>query len=442
MNLNIRTIRNTIMTDIQTFKNSYFKLFPAEKHTLNNGLKVILMENHDLPVISMYTFFKVGSRNERPGITGISHLFEHMMFNGSRKYGPKEFDSILESGGGHSNAYTSRDVTVYYEDFSSNLLETVLDLESDRMGWLDLTVKNLDPEREVVKEERRLRTDNSIMGRLDEELYAASFQCHPYRWPIIGWMPDIENITAKDCRDYHKKYYAPGNAVLVLSGDFKPEQVIKLIEKYYGQIPARKTTEPPNTYEPVQKGEKRLRYKKNSELDNLIIGYHVPGIGHEDLCALDVLQTILTDGESSVLHKSLVRKKAAVLSIFCEFTWHIDPGLFEFYLQMKPGFTYKDGEALLETELRFIAERKISKNTMEKAKNILIADFIKAMQTNHGRAHRLGLNEVILDGYEKLFDPYLEYLKVDQDQVKEVIRKYIHNDNKTIVWLENENNHS
>ena len=176
--------------------------------TLPNGLRVRILPERTLPTVSYYTFFQVGSRNEKLGTTGISHLFEHMMFNGAARYGPKEFDRVLESRGGHSNAYTSSDLTAYYEDFSSEALETVVDLESDRMRSLRLTDESLDQEREVVKEERRLRTENSVFGLMEEQLEALVFQAHPYRWPVIGWMEDIERIRREDCESFFRTYTA------------------------------------------------------------------------------------------------------------------------------------------------------------------------------------------------------------------------------------------
>lgn len=420
------------------FQEHFFTRYSVQRHKLSNGLTILTQENHELPVACLYTIYKVGSRSERPGITGISHLFEHMMFNGSRKFGPKEFDRILESGGGHSNAYTSRDLTVYYEDFAAPLLETVMELDADRMGWLNLSAETLKSERNIVKEERRLRTEDSIHGRLEEELYAASFQCHPYRTPVIGWMPDIENISLNDCKQYHKNYYAPNNAVLVLSGAFHTERALELMEKYYGEIAARKTSQPPLTEEPPQKGEKRITYRKQAELHNFIVGYHVPAIGHNDLYALDVVETILADGESSILHRALVRKKAIALYVYCDFTWHIDPGLFKIIVRMKPGFTSVDGEQCLEEELQRFSKNTVSRSELNRAKNILEADFIQSLQTNNGRAHRIGLSEVLLGGYQKMFDPIAGYQKVTVEDVQRNISGYFSPDNKTIVWLENE----
>src|SRR6266851_3198787 len=190
--------------------------------TLPNGLKIRLLPNRIAPIASVYTFFKVGSRNEQPGITGISHLFEHMMFNGAKKYGPKQFDRVLESHGGRSNAYTTNDITVYHEDFASDALEKVFDLESDRMRSLRINQQVLDSEREVVKEERRLRVDNEILGLLDEELGTLVWKAHPYRWPVIGWMGDINNISKSDCDRFFKTFYAPNNATLYVVGNFEP----------------------------------------------------------------------------------------------------------------------------------------------------------------------------------------------------------------------------
>src|SRR5919204_3653106 len=210
--------------------------FPVQEHALPNGLQIRLLPDRGLPIATLYSFFRVGSRNERPGITGISHLFEHMMFNGSKKYGPKEFDRRLESAGGSSNAYTSTDLTAYYEDFASDALPLVLDLEADRMAALLIADESLAREREVVKEERRFRTDNDIDGMMDEALSAIAFQAHPYRWPVVGWMADLNRITRADCERYFRSYYAPNNCTLVLVGDYDSDDALKRIEQLYGGV--------------------------------------------------------------------------------------------------------------------------------------------------------------------------------------------------------------
>src|SRR4051812_24393066 len=231
--------------------------FPVQEHSLPNGLHIRLLPDRSLPIATLYSFFRVGSRNERPGITGISHLFEHMMFNGSRKFGPKEFDRKLESAGGTSNAYTSTDVTAYYEDFAAEALPLVLDLESDRMASLLIDDDSLQREREVVKEERRFRTDNDIDGMMDEALGALAFVAHPYRWPVVGWMSDLNRITREDCERYFRTYYAPNNCTVVLVGDVDPKTAVGLIEKLYGKIQRGEALPSVADGEPPQKGERR-----------------------------------------------------------------------------------------------------------------------------------------------------------------------------------------
>jgi zinc protease len=234
------------------------------ERTLANGLRIRLMPERVAPTISYYTVFQVGSRNEKVGLTGISHLFEHMMFNGAAKYGPRQFDRVLEARGGYSNAYTSNDLTVYHEDFTTEALETVVDLESDRMRSLRIDDEALAQEREVVKEERRLRTENSIFGLMEEQLEALVFLSHPYRWPIIGWMADIERIGRADCEAFFRTYYAPSNAAIYVVGDFDPDATFALLERQYGDIPAGPPPAPVASGEPVQRGERRATFSISS----------------------------------------------------------------------------------------------------------------------------------------------------------------------------------
>src|SRR5437763_14876376 len=231
--------------------------FAVQEHALTNGLQIRLLPDRGLPIATLYSFVRVGSRNERPGITGISHLCEHMMFNGSKKYGPKEFDRRLEAAGGTSNAYTSTDITAYYEDFAAEALPLVLDLESDLMSSLVIDDDSLQREREVVKEERRFRNDNYRDGMMHESLSALAFQAHPYRWPVVGWMTDLSRITRADCERYFRTYYAPNNCTLVLVGDFDPAEALRNVEKLYARIPRGDSLPEVASGEPPQKGERR-----------------------------------------------------------------------------------------------------------------------------------------------------------------------------------------
>src|SRR5512142_1332305 len=259
--------------------------------TLPNGLRLRVLRGAGCPTVSYASFFQVGSRNERPGTTGISHLFEHMMFNGAAKYGPKEFDRVLESRGGASNAYTSNDVTAYYEDFSAEALETVIDLESDRMRSLALTSETLEQEREVVKEERRLRTENSVFGLMEEQLEALVFLAHPYRWPVIGWMDDIDRISREDCVEFFRTYYAPSNAALYAVGDLDPDATLAAIERSYGDVPSGPPPRPVAQGEPPQRGERRAVVRYPSQAPAVLVGWRGPAARSSDSPALDLLQT-------------------------------------------------------------------------------------------------------------------------------------------------------
>src|SRR3954471_7279301 len=280
--------------------------FPVEERRLDNGLQIRFLRDSSLPVCTLYSFFRVGSRNERPGITGISHLFEHMMFNGSRKYGPKEFDRRLESADGTSNAYTSNDLTAYYEDFASEALPLVLDLESDRMASLTIDDVSLAREREVVKEERRFRTDNDIDGMMDEAMGALAFLAHPYRWPVIGWMSDIEAITRQDCERYFRTWYAPNNCTAVLVGDFEPEAAFAQMERLYGPIPAGEPLPSVPPGEPPQKGERRAEIRYPSQAPAVLVGFRGPGGSDPDSLVLDLIETALSSGEGARLKRALV----------------------------------------------------------------------------------------------------------------------------------------
>src|SRR5438309_9692329 len=327
------------------------KDFPVEERRLGNGLQIRLLPDRSLPVCTLYSFFRVRSRNERPGITGISHLFEHMMFNGSKKYGPKEFDRRLESAGGSSNAYTSNDVTAYYEDFASEALPLVLDLEADRMASLVIDDSSLQREREVVKEERRFRTDNDIDGMMDEALGALAFLAHPYRWPVIGWMSDVEAITRPDCERYFRTYYAPNNCTLVLVGDFDGAAALALIEKIYSPIRSGDSLPPVATGEPRQKGERRAVIRYPSQAPAMLAGFRGPSGRDPDSLVLDLIEAALSAGEGARLKRALVYEQELCVDAHVYFAWRMDPGLFEISLKLNPGVDPDRAEGALWAEL-------------------------------------------------------------------------------------------
>ncbi len=260
----------------QSSSRSAVEAIKVERRVLAIGVMVLLHEDHTVPAATFWQWYRVGSRNERPGITGISHFFEHMMFNGSKHVAPKEYDRILESAGGYSNAFTDRDMTAYYENIASDRLDVLFDLDSDRMRELSLLPEQLKSEIEVVKEERRSSIDNDIFGMLDEQLYAVALNASPYRWPVLGWMGDLERITRDEMVDYFRTYYAPNNCILVLTGDFDSKVALAKIEKFFGGIPKQTQPQPPIDSEPEQRGERRVQVRYPAQNVTVLMGYKAP----------------------------------------------------------------------------------------------------------------------------------------------------------------------
>ncbi len=409
--------------------------FKVERHALKNGLVVLTHEDHAVPAVTFWQWFKVGSRNEAPGITGISHYFEHMMFNGSQNVPPKEYDKILESNGGYSNAFTDRDMTAYYEDIASDRLDVVFRLDSDRMASLSLLPEQLKSEIEVVKEERRLRTDNDIAGMLDEQLYAGAFVASPYRWPVVGWMGDLERITRDECVAYFRTYYAPNNCILVLTGDFDTKTALAQIEKSFGAIPAQAPPAKPVNSEPEQRGERRAEVRYPAENVSFQAGYKVPGVTSEDVAVLDVLSSILADGESSRLHQALIYRQQIALSASSFFRTRLDPTLFEFYVEMKPGRTAAEGEASLYAVLDTLLKQGPTTRELEKARNLLEAAFVKSLKTNNGVGEQLGFYEHVFGDYNAMFKTIDRYRAVTAEDCRRVAQKYFMPPQRTVVVL-------
>lgn len=407
----------------------------VERHTLKNGMVVLTHEDHSVPACTFWQWYKVGSRDERPGITGISHYFEHMMFNGSKNVPPKEYDKILESNGGYSNAFTDRDMTAYYEDIASDRLDVVFRLDADRMAALSLLPEQLKSEIEVVKEERRLRTDNDISGMLDEQLYAGAFLASPYRWPVVGWMGDLNRIAREEMTEYFRIHYAPNNCILVLTGDFDTKTALAQIERYFGAIPAQTPPTAPIDSEPEQKGERRAAVHYPAETVSFQVGYKAPGVQSDDIYVLDVLSSILADGESSRLHQALVYRQQIALGASSFFRTRLDPTLFEFYVEMKPGKTAAEGETALDAVIDTLAKSGPSERELQKAKNLLEAGFVKSLKTNNGVGEQLGFYEHIFGDYNAIFRTIDRYRAVTVEDCRRVAQKYFLPRQRTVVVL-------
>ena len=406
----------------------------VQRTKLANGLTVLVHEDRSVPVVSTYLFYRSGSRNERPGRTGIAHLFEHMMFNGGTHTEGK-FDEVIETNGGSTNGYTTRDFTAYMESFPVPALERVLWIEADRMRALAITPKNLEQERGIVKEERRLRIDDDPGGKLYEEIYLAAYAASTYRWNPVGFMADLDTITLEDAKTYFRTYYAPNNATLVLAGAIAPAEGFALAERYFGNIPAQ---EPPVKIvndEPPQRGPKRVELRLAAELPAVGVGYHAVAALHPDRPAFDVLQYVLAEGESSRLYRALVRGPELATTVDVDFNSGIDPELFWVYAQARPGKSLDALKAGIAKEIARLRTQPPDEHELRKAKNLLQAGYVRGLKTVSGKANQLGVYETVYGDYAEMFREVDRWEAVTAADVQRVARTYLIDDNATTVDL-------
>jgi zinc protease len=403
--------------------------------TLANGMKVIIQEDHNIPNVALYFFYKIGSRNERPGITGISHFFEHMMFNGAKKYGPKQFDNEMEKAGGNNNAWTSEDFTTYTDWFPSSALELMFDMESDRIRNLALEPKMVASERGVVYSERRSSVDNNNFGILREQMQAAAFTAHPYHWPVLGWPSDIEAWTQQDLKDYFAIGYAPNNCIMVAVGDVTVARIMELAKKYIEPIPSHDPPTPLRTKEPEQLGERRVTVKKAAQLPIQMIAYHVPEAKNPDFLVLDVAAVVLSRGQSSRLYKRMIDEEPLALSVNGSAGDSLDPTLMTFTIQPRNGVDPARTEKVLYEELERLQNTEVSPRELQKAKNQLLTAHYSQLKTIAGRASLLGHYESIFGDYKKTFTIDKDYEAVTAADVQRVAKKYFTEKNRTVATL-------
>ena len=406
----------------------------VKEYKLSNGLKVLIIEKHKAPVATFQVWYRVGSRDEPAGKSGMSHLLEHMMFKGTSKYGSQIFSRIVQKNGGEDNAYTTEDYTIYFQIFSSDRIMLSIDMEADRMQNLTLGQKETVSERSVVMEEKRLDEDDP-QNSLLEEVVAISFKVHPYRRPVIGWMSDINSIERDDLLNYYRAYYSPGNAVIIIAGDVRAEEIMEKIKNSFGAIPSGPPKEKINFVEPDQRGEKRVFLKKEAELPHLLIAYRTPSFPYEDSYALDVLSRILSKGKSSRLYKSLVYEKKIALDVSADYDgFNKDPYLFFFSATASPGKDIKDVEDALYAEIEKIKKEPPSEREVQKAKNQIESSFIMEQDSIDTEAMKYGTFEMLGDW--RLIDRYLEGIrKVKPEDVVRVAKKYLNEDKRTVGIL-------
>jgi len=402
---------------------------------LPNGLKVILLENHKAPLITFQVWYRVGSRNEEWGKTGLSHMLEHMMFKGTEKVGPEAFSRIIQENGGNDNAFTSYDYTAYFENLSADRVQIALDLESDRMQNLILREEDFRTERMVVMEERRLRTEDNPQSVLIEQVLATAFQIQPYRWPIIGWMEDIARFTLEDLKTYYKTYYNPVNAFLMVVGDFKKEELLPKIEKAFGSYPKGAIPSQEKDKDPFQIGERKIFVKKEAQLPYLVMGYHVPNLREQDGYVLEVIAVILSGGRSSRLYQGLVREKRLVLSADADHSLlSRDPSLFYLSADLLPDKEVAEVEKALDQEMERLKKEPIGERELEKAKNQLEAAFLYGQDSLFYQAMLLAQHEISFNW--RAVDDYIPSIrKVSAEDIQRVAKQYLIPDNRTVGIL-------
>ena len=385
--------------------------------TLANGMKVIVWTDRDIPNIALYNWVRVGSRNEVPGITGLAHFFEHMMFNGTSTRAPGEFDRTMEAQGGSNNAFTSDDVTVYQDWIPRSALELVFDLEGDRLANLSFDPQVIESERGVVYSERRLRTEDSNEGFLYEQLQATAFVAHPYQNPTVGWPADIQGWKLEDLQKFYKTNYAPNNCTLILVGDIGAEEGFALAKKYLEPIPRQEPPPPVRTTEPEQMGEKRVHVERPASTPLLMYAYKSPAANDPLGPAINLLMTVLTEGNSSRLHRLLVEDKKIAIQVSGGFQEGFDPMLSYLSLTLPEGANPAEVEKVLDTALDEVVSKGVTDAELARAKNQFAATFWKQLATINGKANLLGQFDVFEGDYRKLFDAPAQYEKVTREDV-------------------------
>jgi predicted Zn-dependent peptidase len=409
----------------------------VKSFTLENGLKVLVLEDHSIPNANLYLFWKVGSRNEVPGITGLSHFFEHMMFNGSDKYGPKMFDRTMEAAGGANNAYTTENVTVYTDWFPAEAMDLMFDLEADRIAHLDIAPAMVESERGVVTSERSTGLENSNFRTLWEEVKGSAFRAHPYSWSVIGHESDIAAWQLQDLADYHRTYYAPNNAVAVVVGDIDLAEVQRLAAAHFGPIPAQTPPRPVVTVEPEQKGERRVYVQKESATSpNVMLAYHVPQTGSPDWQTLELLRDILATGSSSRLQTSLIDEQQVATQLVADLSESFDPSLFLFYAVAARGTSATALEQAMVAEINRVAVDGVTEAELAKVKNRKVVDFYRTMATINGKANTIGTYEVFYGDYRRLFSAPAEYEAVTAADIRRVAGMYLRKANRTVGILD------
>ena len=404
--------------------------------TLSNGMRVVFLEDHSTPIVHVEMWYHVGSKNERPGRTGFAHLFEHMMFKGSKNVGPEGHPSYVSSVGGQSNAYTTEDATVFWETVPSQYLPLVLWLEADRLGSLRIEAPVFRTEREVVKEERRMRVENQPYGRLQEIISDQAFTVHPYKHPVIGSMKDLEAASIDDVRDFFNTYYVPNNATAVVVGDFDTKEAARFVEQYLGRVPKSNAPVPRDIpKEPPQTREKRVTLHEEWPLPAVVVAYHITYDGHPDSYPLHVASKILSDGQSSRIYRKLVYEKGIALAAFGGGNIIEQPNLFFAVAIVQPGHTTEEASNALIAELDRLRNEPISEQELRQAKNQFARDYILGRESVKDKAETLGHAAVIHDDLKTADGEFEIFENITTADVQRVARTYFTPENRLVLTI-------
>jgi len=394
------------------------------RYQLGNGLTILILVDQKAPVLSYHTWYRVGSKHEKPGKTGLAHLFEHLMFNETKHVPRGQLDRLIESAGGETNAATWVDWTHYQSELPASELPLIVRLEADRMQHLVLRKPQVDSEKEVVANERRFRVEDDIEGQVSELVYATAFKQHPYRWPTIGWMEDIESFTPEDCEQFYRTYYAPNNATLVIAGDVDEAETLALLQKHYGKIPRARIPRFVPSSEPPQRSERSLELQRPTPAAKLALAYRGPSFRDRDYPALALASEVLFGGRSSRLFARMVRDEEIATDLHGSLAPFADAGLYEIWVSLRPGRELPEALTVIEQELSRLCKRGVTQAELQKVKNRMELGFLQGMETAAGKAEQLGFFEIVYGDAAALFARLEALRAVQPEDVQRVAQKY------------------
>jgi len=405
--------------------------------TLPNGLRLILHEDHSTPIVNVQVWYHVGSKDERAGRTGFAHLFEHLMFKGSKNVEPEQHTSLVSGVGGQANAYTTEDVTVFWETVPSQFLPMALWLEADRMATLRVDRATFERERDVVQEERRMRVESQPFGRLPEIVNGFAFTVHPYRHSTIGSMADLESASVEDVRDFYRTYYVPANATVVIAGDIDPSRAVELATEYLGRVPRSGRTVPRDIPgEPPRTSPRRLTMEERWPLPVVVVAHHVTSDGHPDSYALQMASKILSDGQSSRIYRKLVYETGIALSAAGIGNLSEHPNLFYAYALVQPGHTADEAEKALERELDLLRTEPVSERELARAKHQFTRDYVLGRETVQQKASVLGRASVLHQGDVGSADAEFDRVQaVTAADIQRVAKAYFARETRIVITV-------